>query len=292
MKQNILFILVLLVALISCNKTTKETNNNNSNNSVQTTTTGSTAGGSTSSGSTSSFSNGSSSSTSTSSTSTSGGNTGGSNSGRPVYGNVCNGDTSDGVGDGDNIRILQMGMAGQQNWFPGAYSTSEPSQYFMVTPEEASYLFATDARLKVRFKVNQANQPATGTDDYCYARTSGAADSYRYTMLKFTVALRDVYRHKTNNTYRLGDSYAQRVVSQPVSVSRCSEVFDFSSSRNVSAPDSSEEIAATVVEVSNVRSDSTCQTNGTYCESDALVRKQSCWDLTMQVSVDSTQDIQ
>ena len=92
--------------------------------------------------------------------------------------------------------------------------------------------------------------------------------------------------NNTNNClsqFYLGNAY-QAQISQPVSVDSCSQIFDLSNYRNQTQ-------FGTVVEVTDVRADSTCQFNDTYCPAEQAVRPQSCWHMTMQISTDYTQDL-
>jgi len=203
----------------------------------------------------------------------------------------CTGTTSDGVGDGGSIFTQNLFLAGWQSWVPGTYTNPLATQT-MPSIQNASLLFKSDSRLKVRFKVNSQPIPPQGTsDEYCYGRQQGVVDAFTYTKVKFTLLLRDVMcatpdPNNSNNClsgFYLGNPY-QSQISQPVSVDSCSQIFDISSLRNQTQ-------FGTVVEVSDVRADSTCQYNDTYCPAEQAVRPQSCWHMTMQISTDYTQDL-
>jgi len=210
----------------------------------------------------------------------------------PPNGNSgCTGTTADGVGDGGSIFTQDLFLAGGQSWVPGTYTNPLATQT-MPSIHNASLLFKSDARLKVRFKVNSQPTPPQGTsDEYCYGRTNGVIDSFLYTKLKFQVILRDVLcdspdPSNSNNClsqFYLGSPY-QTQISQPVSVDSCSQVFDIGARRNQTQ-------FGTVVEIADVRSDNTCQYNGTFCPAGQSVRPQSCWHMTMQISTDYTQDL-
>ena len=163
----------------------------------------------------------------------------------------------------------------------------------MPSIHNASLLFKSDSRLKVRFKVNSQPLPPQGSfQEYCYGRTSGVLDMHVYTKVKFRMTLRDV---KCNNpdpsnsnnclsSFYLGSPY-QVQISQPIDVGSCSQIFDIGNLRNQTP-------FGSVVEISDVRSDNTCQFNDTFCPSEQAVRPQSCWHMTMQISTDYTQDLQ
>ena len=159
----------------------------------------------------------------------------------------------------------------------------------MPTIREAGILFRSDSRLRVRFRVNSQPFPISG-QEYCFGRATGqASDANRYTQLRFTVNLKDILcdnpdpNDQTNclSEFRLGTGYQITRVS-PVSVGNFSSAIDFGSRRNSTQ-------YGTVVEVTDVRADITCQANGTFCPSEQIVRQASCWDMTMQVSTDFTQ---
>jgi hypothetical protein len=206
----------------------------------------------------------------------------------------CTGTTSDGIGDGGSIFTQDLFLAGGQSWTPGDYTNPLATQT-MPSIQNASLLFKSDARVKVRFKINSQPTPpqATGsTDEFCYGRVyPGALDANLYTKLKFQVKLRDVLcdtpdPNNSNNCasgFYLGAPY-QAQTSQPVNVDSCSQVFDIGARRNQTQ-------FGTVVEVADVRSDQTCLANGSFCPAGQSVRPQSCWHMTMQISTDYTQDL-
>jgi hypothetical protein len=217
------------------------------------------------------------------------GNTGG-NTG--VSGATCSGSSSDGEGDGYSLHQFNLMMAGHQSWLPGTYTDPLATQS-MPTLTEASIIFRSDAKLKVRFKVHSQPYPTAG-QEYCYGRNTGqGSDAYPYTKLRFMVHLRDVLcaqenvdpqnsNNCLNEGFYLGARYRTQYID-PVSVDSCSPVIDFSAYRNQTQ-------YGTVVEVEDVKADSTCQSNDTYCPAEKIVREASCWRLTMQVATDYTQD--
>lgn len=211
----------------------------------------------------------------------------------------------------DNIPgplILNLMMAGGKSWTPGSSYTYEVSGSDPVIDLTlAKAIFASDSRLKLKFKV--LSQPVTDrmSEEYCYGRiVDGAADSFKYQKLKFDVRLRDIiyeFRKIEPNTsnfftgfyiqdVKLGSPYGSRTIG-PIEVGKLSESIDFSRLRNSTS-------GSTVVEITNVKSDSDCQYQTSRndqdrmrasCPSEYLVREQSCWHLEMYISTDSTQDI-
>jgi hypothetical protein len=269
MKRVSLFILTTLM-LAACspqNTTTKKSSTTTNNNNVDGSggsTTGSSGGGS-----------------------TTGSSGGGSTTGSGGSGSTCSGTSSDGTGPGYPISSLDLTLAGGQAWLPGNYS--EPlAQATMITVQEGVYLFQSDARVRVRFKVHDQPIAPVG-QEYCHGRKTGqAGDQYNYTKLKFRVHLRDVYCSQVNannqctGTLSLGSRYKTQYIG-PVNVNSCSNIIDIGSLRNPSG-------FATVVEVEDVNADSTCQANSTYCPAEKKVRDASCWRMTMQIVTDYTQD--
>ena len=203
------------------------------------------------------------------------------------------GDTSsnDGgtTGSGGPVHEFNMFLAGHQSWVPGTY-TNVLAQSTMPTIREAGILFRSDSRLRIRLQVNSQPFPIAG-DEFCFGRQTGqASDANRYTQLRFTVSLRDIMcdtpdpNDQTNclSDFYLGGIY-QIIRSSPVNVGSFSDVIDVGARRNSTQ-------YGTVVEVSDVRGDITCQANGTFCPSEQIIRRASCWDMRMQVSTDFTQD--
>ena len=199
----------------------------------------------------------------------------------PGTGSTCYGNSSDGQGPGTPITDLDIMLAGHQNWVPGSGGGSS-----YITIQEASYLFQTDSRLRVRLQIK--SQPiATAGEEYCYGRTTGqAADPFTYTKLRFKVHLRDVICNSfsANNcvSYSLGARYKTQYID-PVSVGSCSPIIELGQLRNTSQ-------YGTVIEVEDVRADSTCQYNNTYCPAEKIVRTGACWHMKLQIVTDYTQD--
>jgi len=217
-----------------------------------------------------------------------GGGTGTGNNGGGTQTNSCAGTTSDGYGDGYPIHHFNLFLAGHQTWVPGTYS--DPLLSDVPTINEASIIFKSDSRVKVRLKIHSQPHPTAG-ETYCYGRTTGAAgDPYTYTKLRMRVSLRDVLcqnpdPQNSNNClsgFYLGNSYGYQYLS-PVAVNSCSNVIDIGAIRNQTT-------YGTVVQVDDVKADSTCQSNNTQCPAEQIVRRASCWHMTMQIVTDYTQD--
>ena len=216
------------------------------------------------------------------------GGTGTDGGGTGTTGGSC---LASGTGSGNEIYGLELFMAGHQSWMPGTYSNSLASST-MPTIEEAGYLFRSDGRLQVKFRVNSQPSPTAG-EEYCYGRATGqASDAFKYTKLRFRFSLRDIKCDtphptdpaKCSSQFYLGSRY-QIQYTQPINVDSCSSVIDLSSKRNITQ-------YGTVVEVDDVKSDSDCQYGySTYnCPSEKIVRAASCWNISMQVVTDFTKD--
>jgi hypothetical protein len=221
---------------------------------------------------------------------TSGTNGSNGSNGTPGTGTTCHGTEADGQGSGMPIHHWDMMLAGHQPWVPGTYA-SPLAQSTMPTVEEASYLFKSDNRLRVRFKILSQPFPTAG-EEYCYGRAVGqASDPYNYTKLRFRVKLRDVVCNSVDpqdptkcNSYGLGSPYRYQYI-EPTSVGSCSNIIEIGNLRNSTQ-------WGTVIEVDDVKSDSTCQYNNTYCPAEKIVRAASCWHMKLQIVTDDTQDFQ
>lgn len=196
-----------------------------------------------------------------------------------------------GGGSGNPLHQFNLVLAGHQNWVPGTYS-NPLAQETMITIKEASLLFKSDNRLKIKLKVAAQPSPTTG-QEYCYGRQTGqAGDADNYTKLKFKVKLRDVICNSIDPSnsshclsgFQLGSAYRTQFIG-PINVEAYSPVIDLGSYRNRTP-------FGTVVEVSDVTADSTCQANDTFCPAEKIVRAASCWQMKMFVSTDYTQDMQ
>jgi hypothetical protein len=206
----------------------------------------------------------------------------------PGSGATCYGNSQDGQGNGFAIPSRYINYAGHQSWLPTSEMVAAgASGYGGISYQEAQALFTSDGRLRVRFKV-EPQYVATSGEVGCYGRETGqVGDQFNYTKLKFTVYLRDVQCTSTNGdgscaSYALGPRYNPQFLG-PIDVNACSPIIELGQIRNASQ-------YGTVVEVSDVRSDSTCQANGTYCPSDKIVRRASCWTMKVQIVTDYSQD--
>lgn len=221
---------------------------------------------------------------------TGGGDTGGGDNGGGTNpsgtGATCYGTQSDGSGTGTPIHHLNLFLAGYQDWYPQVNNDSLAQQTF-ITPQEASILFSSDSRLRVRFMVKPQPQPPSG-QTYCYGRNTGVQIPH-YGKLKFEIHLRDIRCSNGSTTscpsgqYVLGPRYGGPIYVGPVNINECSNVIDLGHLRNQSN-------FGTTVEVAAVKSDQTCNANGTFCDAEKNVRSIDCWQMTMQVVTDSTQD--
>lgn len=201
----------------------------------------------------------------------------------------CTGTSSDGTGAGQPLAKFNLFLAGHQTWVPGSYSNPLQSDT-MPTIRDASLFFQTDSKLVIRFKVNPQPYPTAG-EEYCYGRETGqASDPYPYQKLRFRIYLRDVLCDTPNPSdptqcdsgFYLGDKYAMQLI-EPISVNSCSPKINIGALRNSSQ-------YGTVIEVDDVKADSTCQANDTFCPAEKIVRRASCWHMTLQVATDFTQN--
>lgn len=204
-------------------------------------------------------------------------------------GSTCYGSTADGNQTG-NTRLHQyeLIMAGGQSWVPGIEDTDDLYGDF-TSILEAGLIFPSDDLLRIRFKIKSQPYVPAG-EVYCKGRATGqAGDAYKYTKLKFVMHLRDVICSAYNESgvctaATLGDRYNTQYIDA-TDQSTCTSIIDVGSSRNAGA-----NIIATTVEVDQVTADSTCQSNGYGCPAEIKVRDASCWQMTMQVATDFTDD--
>lgn len=195
-----------------------------------------------------------------------------------------------GTGIGFPPHQFDMIAAGHTSWVPGNY-TSGIAGHSMPTLIEASLLFKSDNDFKFIFKIKSQPTAPRG-EEFCAGRATGqAGDAHNYTKLKFTMYLRDILcaspdpvdTSKCLVDFTLGSRYGMKTVG-PINVNGCSPIIDMGSKRNTTQ-------FGTTVEITNVRSDSTCQYNGQKCPSDEIVRAASCWEMSMQFENDYTQDL-
>jgi hypothetical protein len=216
--------------------------------------------------------------------STGGYTTGSSGSGSGTSG--CLGTTADGTGTGSPIHHQNLFLAGYQDWMPQV--NSDPlAQMTFLTPQEASILHSSDDRLRVRFVVKPQPIPPSN-QTYCYGRNTGVQIA-PYGKLKFEIYLRDIVCSDgstvscPSENYELGPRYGGPIFVGPVDVNSCSEIIDLAHLRNQTN-------FGTTIEVAAVKSDQTCEANGTFCPAEKNVRSIDCWQMTMQVVTDATQD--
>lgn len=198
----------------------------------------------------------------------------------------CTGTVSDGQGPGTPIHSMNLFLAGLQDWFPQVNNDSLAQMTF-ITPQEASILFSSDSRLRIRFMVKP--QPiAPSNQTYCYGRNSGVAMA-PYNKLKFDIYLRDINCSTGSSVscasgdYTLGPRYGGPITVGPIDVNSCSGIIDLGHLRNQSN-------FGTAIEVAAVKSDQYCEANNEFCPSEKNVRSIDCWQMTLQVVTDSTQD--
>lgn len=202
--------------------------------------------------------------------------------------NGCYGTTADGTGPGTPIHHMNLFLAGFQDWYP-QNNTNSLAQMTFITPQEASILFSSDSRLRVRFVVKPQPIPPSN-QTYCYGRNTGSQIN-PYGKLKFEIYLRDVLCSTGSTTscsggnYILGPRYGGPITVGPIDVNSCSNVIDLGHLRNQSA-------FGTTIEVAAVKSDQWCEANGSFCPSEKNIRSQDCWQMTLQVVTDTTQDFQ
>jgi hypothetical protein len=203
---------------------------------------------------------------------------------------VPQGSCSSPTGTGYDLRIGTITLAGGMMYSPanpwGSMGDTTYSQNnythnnsdYLVSTSSAKQFFATDARLKVRFKVRPQPAVSKSQGTWCLGRQTGmAADTYGYKSLKFAVSLKPVNQDGSLSANFVSTKYVS------AGVNSCSGVADFSGlSQNYPY--------GVVVVVHDVQSDQSCW-YGSNCTAFGAVRSASCWQMDMQVSVDGTKDI-
>jgi len=201
----------------------------------------------------------------------------------------------DQYGSGLPIHEYDLFLAGHQSWTPGTY-TNNLALSTMPDFKQASILFKSDSRLKIRFQVKSQEVP-TASEEYCFGRnTVEAADKEEYTKLKFDIKLRDILCKTTvtnagsanatcpGNDFELGVAYGTQSIGA-VSVDNLSGIIDLGSSRNNTD-------FGTAIEVTNVKSDNECLGYDSNCPTEKIVKAGSCWHMKMYISTDYTKDFQ
>lgn len=231
---------------------------------------------------------------------TTGGSTGGSggytgipsdNNWQSLYqSGVPSGSCSSPTGNGYDLRVGTITLAGGMMYSPAnpwnslgdsAYTSvnyTHNNSDYLVSVDSAKQFFATDARLKVRFKVRPQPAVSKSQGTWCLGRQTGmASDTYGYKSLKFAVSLKPVNQDGSLSANFVSTKYVS------AGVNSCSGVADFSGlSQNYPY--------GVVVVVHDVQSDQSCW-YGSNCTAFGAVRTASCWQMDMQVSVDGTKDI-
>jgi hypothetical protein len=268
--KNLFFLLLTTAMFSSClpessSSSSSSSSSNGDNGTVTSGTTGTTGTTGT---------NGTTGTTGTNGTNGTTGTTGSSGGGFPINSfNIFLAGTQSGEGGGD--------------WYARNDNTG-PLMDTFINLQEAAIAFKTDGTLRVRLKVNA--QPVAPTNEtYCYGRTTGSALVPYYTKLKFDLALRDIYCLNGGTTcpasqYRLGSQYRRQIGVGPVSVGSYSEIIDVGSVAN-------QNVVATTVEVSAVKSDQWCaSTNGKeFCPSEKAVRTKDCYNMELEVQTSYTE---
>ena len=204
----------------------------------------------------------------------------------PGTGSTCQGNANDGQGAGAVINQYPILLAGGQTW--SVYNGSNAlAQSTMMPSLEASFFYKTDSRLRIRVKVH--DQPITDqySGEYCYGRLPIAGDANSYSKLRMRFNLRDLICNNYDTSgncvnFSLGAPYAYRYMD-PVDVGNCSDIVDFGSLKH-------NNVYGVIVEVSDVKTDISCQFNGYYCPSELTMHAGSCYRMTLQAVTDYTQD--
>lgn len=203
---------------------------------------------------------------------------------------VPQGTCSSASGTGYDLRKGTITLAGGMMYSPlNPWGTLGDSQYtsifhthnnshFLVSADEAKQFFASDAKLKVRFKIRPQPAVSKSQGTWCLGRQTGmASDPYGYKSLKFNVALRGLNEDGTLKPYFEGTKQVS------AGVNSCTPAVDFSGLAQ-------NHPHGVVVVVSDVQSDQSCW-YGSDCTAFGQVRTASCWQMDVEVSVDGTKDI-
>ena len=195
----------------------------------------------------------------------------------------------DGGGDtsgGFPVHNFNIFLAGGQPWFP--QDNTAPLTDTFINLQEAAIAFQTDGILRVRLKVKPQVIPPVN-ETYCYGRNTGAGFTPYYSSLKFDLSLRDITcpgggTSCAPSQYILGSAYRRNLGIGPVSVDGYSEIIDVGALAN-------QGVVATTVEITNVRSDQFCASNGSFCPAERMVRTQDCFNMELQVQTSYTQSL-
>ena len=206
-------------------------------------------------------------------------------SGQAGAGNSCSGTTADGNNCGQipigNYRVV---LAGLQDWYP-----QKNSSLLYPQKAETELRFKSDGRLRVRVKVNSQPEPFLGIDGNgnqihaCEGRIAGADNpgAHRYDKISFNV---NFYTSTQSGNTWVKSQLLQSTHISGVSVDACSNIIDLPAEK---IKISSNPI---LVEIAAVSSDLFCTQQGIYCPSERIMRPQECYDITVQVVNDISDD--
>lgn len=197
-------------------------------------------------------------------------------------------------GEGYDLRTGTITLAGGMMYAPNnpwdssilgdpqwaSVNHTHNNSHFLVNVASAKDFLESDGRLKIRFKVRP--QPKVGKSDgkWCLGRQTGMSSdpSGGYRSLQFKVSLRPVNPDGTLGSTFIGTR------SLSAGVNSCTRAENFSGIAK-SYPH------GVVVVVHDVKSDQGCW-YGENCTAFETVRSASCWSMDIQVSTDTTKDIQ
>lgn len=184
------------------------------------------------------------------------------------------------------IAVYNVFLAGGQTWLPR--SNTEPLTDTFLSPQEASIAFQTDGLLRARITV-KPQQIAPVNDTYCFGRSTGVAFFPLYTQLKFDVSLVDITcpgggTSCDPSSYIVGNPYRTQFGVGPVNSESSTEIIDLGQFAN-------QGVVATALQISNVRSDQFCASNGSFCPAERMVRTQDCFNMEVQVQTSFTESL-
>lgn len=256
-------LLALLLSAVACQeKTTKKSSSSTSNNVNYNT--GGTSGGS-----------------------TTGTTTGGSTTGSTSAGTTTGGPSA-------AVLSFTATKAGGQTWLlgetPSDYSISEHDGDFITVGSNNIAFFDSDARFKVKVKVNP--QPLvynTTNRDLCHKRQRPASQTNcnnqpcAYSKVSYSVAVHDVFLN--GSTYSIGGGYSVKQINSQ-NVNAYSPVLDWSlgqlQGRNFGG-----NIVGHVVSVFNVNTDTLYRATTSAI---APHPPTSCWSVQVELATDNTVD--
>ncbi len=161
-----------------------------------------------------------------------------------------------------------------------AYSSN--MSYFLATIDEAKNFYATDSKLRVRFKVRPQPVPPVG-QTWCYNRQTGQTqDNWGYTLLRYSVSVVGLNKNDTLKTQN-GYPIFENTKTVNTNVYTCSNTMDFSG-LNQKHP------YGLVLAIHDVQTDQACWYSS-GCTGYKTLRRASCWQMDVEASVDTTKDI-